>query len=143
MIFHLSVDAENPERVARFYAELWRGKAMPFAPVGEGSWAAFAGDDRNSVIEVYPRGIELHEVPGDTDGEARMGAPAAHSSTHMAIATPLDRDAVFAMAEREGWPVKYRKRGGFFGVVEIWVEGTRMVEVLPPDMQKEYLGGRG
>ncbi|MBL7373574.1 hypothetical protein INQ23_30090, partial [Escherichia coli] len=41
----------------------------------------------------------------------------------------------------EGWPVKYRKRGGVFGVLELWVEGSRMIEVLTPEMQAEYRAG--
>jgi hypothetical protein len=44
-----------------------------------------------------------------------------------------------AIAAREGWPAKYRKRGGLFGVVEIWIEGRQMIEILTPDMQAEYL----
>jgi hypothetical protein len=43
-----------------------------------------------------------------------------------------------AIAVREGWPAKYRKRGGMFGVIEIWIEGRQMIEVLTPDMQAEY-----
>jgi hypothetical protein len=44
-----------------------------------------------------------------------------------------------AVAAREGWPAKYRKRGGVFGVIELWIEGDRMIEVLTPEMQAEYL----
>ena len=29
--------------------------------------------------------------------------------------------------------------GGAFGVVELWIEGNRMVEVLTEQMQREYL----
>jgi hypothetical protein len=43
-----------------------------------------------------------------------------------------------AIAAREGWPAKYRKRGSMFGVVELWVEGSQMMEVLTPEMQAEY-----
>ena len=30
-------------------------------------------------------------------------------------------------------------RGGMFGVIEIWIEGRQMIEVLTPDMQAEYV----
>jgi hypothetical protein len=40
---------------------------------------------------------------------------------------------------REGWPAKYRKRGGAFGVIEIFVEGCQMIEVLTEEMQREYV----
>ena len=56
MIFHLSFDAADPRRVAEVIAALWGGKAIPFPPVMAGSWVALAGDDRNSSVEIYPRG---------------------------------------------------------------------------------------
>ncbi len=33
----------------------------------------------------------------------------------------------------------YCRRGGKFGVIEVWVEGCQLVEVLTPAMQAEYL----
>jgi hypothetical protein len=44
-----------------------------------------------------------------------------------------------AIAAREGWPAKYRKRGGAFGVIELWIEGRQMMEMLTAEMQAEYL----
>ncbi len=140
MIFHLSFDAEDPKHVAEVIAELWGGKAIPFPPVMAGSWVALAGDERNSSVEVYPRGTELVVADGDADSYGVIGGNGARSSTHFAMATALDVDQVKAIAAREGWPAKYRKRGGVFGVLEFWVEGTRMIEVLTPEMQAEYLG---
>lgn len=138
MLFHVSIDARDPQRVASVLAELFGGEATPFPPVAEGSWIALAGDDRNTAIEVYPRGTELMEAPGDADalgvpGEGRLCA------THFAMATTLSQEQVFAVARREKWPAKYRKRGGAFGVVELWFEGDRMVEVMTAEMQAEYL----
>jgi len=137
MLFHLSIDADDPQRVAEVLAEFWGGRAMPFPPVGVGSWVATAGDDRGTMIEVYRRGTEF--VESDQPNTTRIGAGARASATHMAIATPLDRDEATAVATRAGWPVRYFKRGGAFGVLEVWIEGWRMLEVLTPDMQQEYL----
>lgn len=47
------------------------------------------------------------------------------------------------IAAREGWPTKYRKRGGLFGVIEMWIEGRQTMEVLTPPMQAEYLAAMG
>jgi len=44
-----------------------------------------------------------------------------------------------AIAQREEWPAKYRKRGGLFGVIELWIEGRQMMKVLTPEIQAEYL----
>ncbi len=138
MIFHLSIDARDPERTARIIAELWNGVATPFPPVIDGSWIAMAGDTRNSAVEIYPRGTGLRPAEGDADAVGVVGADSP-SATHFAMATELSQDAVMAIAAREGWTAKYRKRGGAFGVIEFWVEGDRMIEVLTPDMQAEYL----
>lgn len=139
MLFHLSIDARDPQRVATVLAELFgSGAAMPFPPVGDGSWVAMAGDERNTMVEIYPRGSLLVGVEGDADPIA-IGGGVGRSSTHFAMATALGQADVMAIAQREGWPVKYRKRGGAFGVIEVWLEGDRMIEVLTADMQQEYL----
>ncbi|HEY0436500.1 MAG TPA: hypothetical protein VGC92_07670 [Phenylobacterium sp.] len=139
MIHHLSFAAEDPQRAAKAIAELWGGEAFPFPPVAKGSWVAIAGDARGTTMEVYPAGCELHPVEGDADGEARAAeTPARFTATHAAIATPLDAEAVHALARRHGWISKYRKRGGIFGVIEVWVENAFLLEVLTPQMQREY-----
>lgn len=139
MLFHLSIDCREPERVAGVLAEMWGGAAMPFPPVAQGSWLAMAGDERSTLVEVYPRGTELHIAPGDADAVGLPGGAGGRSATHFAMATALDVPAILAIAEREGWPAKVCRRGNAFGVVEMWVEGDRMVEVLTPEMQAEYL----
>ncbi|WP_395395518.1 hypothetical protein WBP07_08605 [Novosphingobium sp. BL-8A] len=141
MIFHLSIDARDPQRVAEVLAELLGGEATPFPPVAEGSWLAHAGDERNTMVEVYPRGTQLIEAPGKGEYMGTPGAPGEGglSATHFAMATQLGPAQIFLIAAREGWPAKYCKRGGAFGVIELWMEGNRMVEVLTPEMQAEYL----
>ena len=140
MIFHLSIDADDPPRVAAAIARLWRGEVMAFPPVAEGSLIVMAGDHRNSAVEIYPRGTELHPADGDADAVSRIAdLPRRHGAVHFAIATPLAAEEVFALAAAEGWVAKHRKRGGMFGVIEFWVENCLMIEVLTPEMQAEYL----
>lgn len=143
MIFHASIDARHPRHVAAVLAEIFGGGTLaPFPPIADDSWLAMAGDDRGTMIEVYPRGVVLIEADGDCDAIGARdphAAASAGSSTHLAIASRLARQDIAAIAEREGWPMKYRKRGGLFGVLELWIEGDRMIEVLTADMQAEYL----
>jgi hypothetical protein len=140
MLFHLSIDADDPKHVAAVIAEMWGGVATQFPSVIEGSWTALAGDDRNSMVEVYPRGTEFVEADGDADAYGVIGANGRRSATHFAMATALSKEQVFAIAAREGWVAKHLVRGGLFGVIELWVENSRMIEVLTPEMQAEYLG---
>jgi hypothetical protein len=139
MIYHMSIEADDPKHVATVLAELWNGVAAPFPPTAIGSWIAFANDDRNSAIEVYPRGTELHEAKGDLDFYGEPGQKRRLGPTHMAISTPLEQNAVLAIAKREGWSAKYLRRGGAFGVIEMWIEGCQMVEVLTKEMETEYI----
>jgi hypothetical protein len=137
MLFHLSIEADDPQHVAQVIAEFWEGEALPFPAVIDGSWAALAGDDRSTMIEVYPRGTELHPTSGDAVGI--LSRSRRHNPTHMAIATRLPADIIFTICKREGWEAKYCRRGGAFGVIEIFMEGCQMIEVLTPEMQQEYL----
>ncbi|WP_426166219.1 hypothetical protein [Sandarakinorhabdus sp. DWP1-3-1] len=145
MIFHVSIAAGEPQRVAEVIAELWRGAALPVPPVADGAWIAMAGDARNSAIEIYRFGSVL--VPADDDDGDRDArtvkdpVPSARTATHVAIATDLGADQVHAIGRREGWLTRYRMRGALFGVIEFWLENAVMIEVLTPSMQREYLSG--
>ena len=140
MLFHMSIAGHDPRRIATVIAELWGGEALRFPAVTQGSWVALAGDARSTILEVYPIDTVLKQAEGDADAYGERTGQVAHTATHGAIATHLDQSAVFAIAEREGWPAKYRRRGGVFGVIELWIEGRQMIEVLTPEMQAEYLG---
>lgn len=139
MLFHLSIAAHDPKHVAEVIAEMWRGEALYFPPVTPGSWIAMAGDDRGTAIEVYPIDTVLREEEGDADSFGERTGETRYTATHAALATPLSREEIMAIAQREGWPAKYRKRGGVFGVIELWIEGRQMVEMLTAEMQAEYL----
>jgi hypothetical protein len=154
MIFHASIEADNPRKVAAALAEILGGVATPFPPVGEGSWIAMGGDDK-SAVEVYPQGTDVTMAddlkPGSGKPEffgTAVKRSTRETATHLALGTKLDQDAVMAIAKREDWPAKYYARGqaqhsdlfpnGAFGAIEIWIEGRTMVEVLTPAMQEQY-----
>lgn len=139
MLFHVSIEADDPRKTAEALAELWGGEALPFPPVGAGSWVALAGDEKGSLIEVYPRGTELHEGEGQDGGFGRQAIPRRHGATHFAMASTLSPTSVFAVAERNGWHAKYCRRDDMFGLIEMWIDGCLMVEVLTPHMQREYM----
>ena len=72
---------------------------------------------------------------------ASLSRHTTHNATHFAMATKLSKKKVILRsATRQGWPAKYRKRGGVLGVIEIFVEGCQMIEVLTDEMQREYVG---
>lgn len=135
MIFHLSLPADDPGHVAAVMAELWRGEAFPFHPV-PGAWIALAGDAHGTALEVYPAETVL--VPGDSAlaSQARPPRP-ANTASHAAIECPLDEAAIIAVGEREGWPVRRCDRGPF-ALIELWVEGRVLIELLTAGMAADY-----
>ncbi|MFM0056286.1 hypothetical protein PQR64_11730 [Paraburkholderia phytofirmans] len=139
MLFHASIPAHNPENVARVIAELWGGFHAPF-PSFPDSWMAIAGDDRGSIIETYPNDRVLS--PGGEQGSFVPGSSTAsqYSAFHIAIASKLSPEEVFAIGKREGWRAVRCTRGrDFFDVIELWIENVLLIEVLTEEMQKQYL----
>ncbi|RYE01835.1 MAG: hypothetical protein EOP61_10125 [Sphingomonadales bacterium] len=139
MLYHVSTDAQNPQRVASVIAQLWDGVATPFPAVIEGSWIAMAGDARNSAIEFYPAGTVLVQGEGEAGGHGEIRSHRGGSPMHFAMATQKSIPEVRAIAQSHGWPAKVCSRGDAFHVIELWLEGTHMIEVLTPEMQAEYL----
>ncbi len=139
MLFHMSIAASDPRHVAHVLAELIGGTALPFPPVSQDGWIALADDGYGTSIEVYPAFTLLREAVGDADAYGEPAGIDRFTATHGALGTALGTEDVIAIARREGWPAKYRKRGDMFGVIELWIEGHQMMEILTPSMQAEYL----
>ncbi|HEY6454634.1 MAG TPA: hypothetical protein VIY90_05060 [Steroidobacteraceae bacterium] len=128
MIIHASIPADDPQRVARVIAELWRGTYAPF-PIVPGVFTARAGDERGTQIEVGPRGREA--IPGEKQlGMQVNPAPSPYSEVHLNIFSPLSEAEIFAIAKREGWKALPCDRGGVFKLIEFWLENKFMLEVM-------------
>jgi hypothetical protein len=137
MLVHASIPADDPERVAGVIAELWGGEVLPFPPF-PGAFMAFAGDERRTVLDVYPRGREHVPAPGEY--AVRMNsAPSPNSEVHLALCTVLAEKNVLAIASREGWLAQRSNRGGLFAVIEFWVENKFLLELLPDTEQRRYV----
>lgn len=137
MILHVSISAKDPAHVAAILAQLWRGEALPFAPV-PGAWIAMAGDARGSGIEVYPLHRALAPGAGTAMFEPIDIEEPEYGATHVAIQSPLSETEVFGLATREGWRAVRCSRGGLFDVIEFWLENRLMIEVLTSSMQQDY-----
>lgn len=139
MLFHASIAAADPKRVASVVAELWGGKIFPFSPGVGNSWMVIADDGRGTGLEVYPHGHLLRQTP--VPGAPLKTDLPLESATHIALGTILTREEVFAIGKREGWNTfdKRRVAGGGFNVIELWAENTQMFEVLPKPALEEYL----
>ena len=140
MIHHISIAARDPRRVAEVIAELWQTQALPFPPV-PGGYIVIADDEHGTAIEVSPLGTEL--LPGrDEDEQAQSvtnDKASPYTATHAALSVPLSEQRVKEIAAREGWRAGTFWRGGVFQVIEFWVEGRMLLELLSPEMVSRYL----
>jgi hypothetical protein len=135
MIFHASIPADDPERVARVLGELWQREYFPF--VLEGTYVVFANDDRGTQLEVAPRRDEL--VPAEEHLDL-LTNPAASpwNAVHLNMATPLTFEQVDAIARREGWTARVCDRGGAFNVIEFWLENKFLIELMTAQEAERY-----
>jgi hypothetical protein len=139
MIHHISVAANNPRRVAAVIAELLGGVALEFPPF-PGSYIAIADDEYGTAVEVSPHGTEL--APGGEGAEVQAranGAASPLTATHAAITVAVTEERIRQIAAREGWRVERFSRGGAFDVLEFWIEGRLLFELLTPEMAARYL----
>lgn len=140
MIRHISIDAEDPLRVALVLAEILKGKAYKFlAPL---SAIVMPFDDYGTHIVVFKQGAVW--APGSDRSESAkilQASPAHLVAAHAAISVPTACQQIEQIGQREGWRVVVRKQGEVvpFSVVEFWVENRILFEFLPPDFLPQYL----
>jgi predicted small integral membrane protein len=135
MIFHAALPADDPQKAARTFARILGGSAMPFPP-GPESWMAWSADGATE-LEFVPRG--LYFVPGEAEVDIRStGVATRHSDWHVAMGTVVPAEEILKIAAEAGWPAKTCQRGPFFRCIEVWIDGTTLIEVLDPSMQAEY-----
>ena len=108
MIHHASIPARDPVRVARVLAELMGGKDYPFTGPLRTARMAVSGDPHGTMIEVYPDTVSL--VPGTGEGPTAFVDGTAGPEFlpfHILLSVPLDRPAIEAIGEREGWRTRF------------------------------------
>ena len=139
MIHHISIAALQPLHVAQVLAELLQGQTTPF-PNHEGSFIVITFDAHGTMIEIHPQGTEL--IPGKNDEavkHCRSALVSNYTAVHAAISVPISEFEICEIGRREGWRVARCNRGGFFDVIEFWVENQMMLELLPPVDTEKYL----
>jgi hypothetical protein len=136
-LIHASIPADDTSKVAEVLAEMMGGEALPFPPAGPQARMAWSGDGKIS-LEIVPRGHLIHR--GDEEGGWRaVDNPQRLSEVHLAIAVDKPAAEIVAIAEKAGWPVRICARGGgFFELVELWVEGAFMIEMFDPAQAAHY-----
>jgi hypothetical protein len=136
MLLHVSIPADEPERVAKAIAAVVQGTVLEFPPV-PGAFMVWFGTAQRMIIEINPRGHE-HVPAANQFGIRPNPTPSPYSEGHVAIAAPLSAESVLAIGAREGWLAQRSDRGGLFSVVELWLENKFLLEVVPDEERLNY-----
>lgn len=152
MIAHVSIPARDPLATALLLARLIDGEAFQF-PVVERAWIAVARDGSGLAVEVYPDKLAHHPGVGAVDPAVQPQGPQAlpwedqiyadgaqlrPSAFHFAMAVPRREDEIVELARQAGLRAIGCDRGGVFRVVELWLDNTILVELLPPQEVSRY-----
>jgi hypothetical protein len=136
MLLHVSLPADDCRRVAETLAQMMDGSALRFPPGGPRAWNVWSRDASIQLV-VTPRGNYM--VPGEPELQWTTREVVERASeTHFALAVERPAAELLAIAQRVGWPAQVRDRGGFFQVVELWIEGAYLVELLDPTFAEAY-----
>jgi hypothetical protein len=152
MIAHVSIPAKDPKATALLVAKLIDGETFSFPPV-PGAWIAVARDGSGVSVEVYPETMAHHPGKGAADaslptrGPVMMpwedqiyaeGSQVRPSAFHIALTTKLGAAEVVALARSAGLRAVECDRAGVFGLIEVWIDGSFLIEVLPEAEAKRY-----
>ena len=139
MIHHVSIESDDPMKVATVLARLMGGRAREGFPF-EHSCAAFSGDAYGTMVECWQRG-RVVAIPKSGPGKFEIFASETsqkYQAFHTALSVELDDDEIMAIAKEAGWETAVR-RNGPFSVVEVWIENRLLLEVLSPTQAENYL----
>ncbi|HEX5586546.1 MAG TPA: hypothetical protein VFZ17_04515 [Acidimicrobiia bacterium] len=141
MLFHLSINAHDPDRVAAVLAEILDAKVVKAPPpvFNEGALLVCCGDERGTLVVVEPWGVTYRPGP-DASLDSPVGDDSPeYTSFHGLFEAKVDVDTIGKIADREGWPWG-RADYGLFRVVNVWLEGRQLLEFVTEDMIPDYLG---
>jgi hypothetical protein len=138
MLYHVSFNAHEPDKVSRVLAEMLGAAAIraPAPPFPANSWLVCSGDDRGSFIEVMPWGAVREPLPGSGLGRDEHMRP--YSGSHLLVATPHSTQDVLAISERAEWPAEPGS-AGLFQFIKVWVESSFLLEVMTAEQASAYI----
>ena len=138
MIHHVSIEADDPMKVATVIAKLMGGKAREGFPFKH-SCGAFSGDQHGTMFECYQRGKVIAPNSSSEKFELKKSdVLQEYQSFHTALSVKLGDDEIMAIATEAGWKTGVRTKGAF-SVVEVWIENRLLLEVLSPIQADKYV----
>lgn len=139
MIHHVSLEADNPMKVATVIAQIMGGRVQEGFPF-EDACAAMSGDNFGTMIECYQRGKVLAAPKAGSGRYVLENSETLqeYQAFHTALSVAIDDEAIMEIAKAAGWKTGVRSNGPF-SVVEVWIENRLLLEVLSPTQSDNYL----
>jgi len=139
MIAHVSLPADDCAHVAKVLSDMLGGGALRFPPGGPEAWNCWSRNNDFQIV-VTPRGNVMVAGPTEHGWASRPKEPAAERAheSHFAMAVERSAAEIVELAQAAGWRALVCNRGGFFELVEVWVENAYLVEVLDPNQLADY-----
>jgi hypothetical protein len=140
VLYHLSFNVRDPERVAGVLAEILGATvvAAPSPPFNQDALFVCCGDDRGTMISLEPWGVTYAPGPGARTDMPRQTESPAFNAFHGLFEARIDQDQITKIADREGWPSGLANNGPF-EVINVWIEGTQLIEFTTPELLPAYL----
>ena len=140
MLYHLSFNAREPDRVAGALAEILDAKVVDAPPplFNKGAKFVCCRDERGTLIVVEPWGVTYRPGPDASLQSPLGGETPEYTAFHGLFQAKVDVETIGKVADREGWPwgpADY----GLFRLVNVWVEGRQLVEFVTDEMIPDYL----
>lgn len=143
MLYHVSINAHDTDRVAAALAEILGGTVVhsPSPPFDARSRFVCCWDERGTMIEIGPDGVAW--AP-DADGQSEVVAEAtpARNYFHGLFLARVPVERIEEVAAREGWRCALVDNGPF-RVVNLWVENRQLIELTTADLLPDYLATFG
>jgi len=139
MLFHISFCARNPPRVAAALAKILGAAVIksPSPPFNEGALFVCCGDDRGTMISLEPWGVEYEPGPQQMTAMPSGRATPPRNAFHGLFMAVVSKERILEIAAEEGWPAGQVPNGPF-DVINVWLEGTQLIEFTTPELYPAY-----
>jgi len=139
MLFHLSINVRDPQRVATTLAALLDATVVkaPSPPFNDGALFVCCGDDRGTMVSLEPWGVTYQPGPGQMTAMPHDDATPPHNAFHGLFMAAVPESEVLRLAAEAGWPAG-RVPNGPFDVINVWVEGRQLLEFTTPELYPAY-----
>lgn len=139
MLYHISINAHDTDRVANAMAEIFEGTVVhaPAPPFHPESRFVCCWDERGTMMEVGPMGWTMR--PGQIEEAAMVMEDGMNevSGFHGLFLAKVSEERILEIAAREGWRAARVDNGPFF-VINVWLENRQLLEFTTPELYPAY-----